>query len=92
MHHSTALLKAHRNSRLRKSRHPARMTACDRLRCCTEVVTDRIFRLAQLTMTVGALPMLKFFKFLFRRRPSEPLPADAAELNSALEKLRVAFG
>lgn len=50
-----------------------------------------IFRLAQLTMTAGALPMLKFFKFLFRRRPSEPLPADVAELNSALEKLRAAL-
>ena len=35
--------------------------------------------------------MFKFLKSLFRRRPSEPMPADVADLNSALEKLRAAL-
>jgi hypothetical protein len=35
--------------------------------------------------------MLKFFRLIFLRPPTEQMPADVAELNSALEKLRAAF-
>lgn len=35
--------------------------------------------------------MLEYFKFLFRRRPLEPMPDDVSDLNSAPEKLRAVF-
>lgn len=34
--------------------------------------------------------MLKILRLLFLRRPSEPVPAEVVEINSALDKLRAA--